>query len=338
MGNPNPRDVWIFGSRLPILKNKELLIDTYIKRFFIRTSQMFEYKNLPETIPERELELIIQFCRVAIFTKRDDKLFVFYGGLGGQPNEYYQPTQAIVSNPYLQFSDVLNLDDYIKPNSQIDAVILWNDSAHMGMYPLFSQYAELLAECDLTTKYALVNKRFMNVLTADDDNTKESIKEMFSDVEKGTGYGIIVTKQFMEESSIGNVDMGLRSSMDLKDINETKQYILGSFYNDVGLNANFNMKRESINESEADLNEDALLPFVDDMLKCRKLGVAKINELFGTSIEVELSSSWKKLREEIEQREELADAEIEELEESVEEQPSEDVSQPEEKGEEDGKD
>ena len=67
MGN---RDIWIFGGKLPVLKNKDLLIDTYIKRFFIRTSQMFEYKNLPETIPQRELELIIQFCRVAIFTKK----------------------------------------------------------------------------------------------------------------------------------------------------------------------------------------------------------------------------------------------------------------------------
>ena len=333
MGN---RDIWIFGGKLPVLKNKDLLIDTYIKRFFIRTSQMFEYKNLPETIPQRELELIIQFCRVAIFTKKDDKLFVFYGGLGGQPNEYYQPTQAIVSNPYLKFSDVLELDDYIKSDKKIDAVIVWNDSAHMGMFPLFSQYAELLAECDLTTRYALINKRFMNILTADNDNTKESIRTMFEQVDNGTGFGIIVTKNLVNELNVTGIDMGIKGSMDLKDINETKQYILGSFYNDIGLNANFNMKRESINESEADLNEDALLPLTDDMLQCRKIGVDAINKLFGTNIEVDYSSSWKKLREEIKQREELADAEIEELE-SIDEEPSEE-SQPEEKGEENGKD
>ena len=323
------RNLWLFGSRLPMLKNKDLLVDSYIKKFFIRTSQMFEYKNLPETIPQREIELIIQFCRVAVFTKKDDNLFVFYGGLGGQPNEYYQPTQAIVSNPYLKFSDVLDLSDYIKEDA--DAVIIWNDSAHLGMYPIFSLYAELLAECDLSTKYALVNKRFMNVLTADDDNTKESIKSMFEDVENGTGYGIIVTKTFMEESSIDKVDMGFHQNMDLKEINETKQYILGSFYNDIGLNANYNMKRESINESEADLNEDALLPMIDDMLRCRKIGVEQINKLFGTNIEVELSSSWKKLRKEIETKQELLDAEIEEITEEPQE------SQPEEKVEEDEK-
>lgn len=326
----NERNIWLFGKVSPMLKNKDLLVDSYIKKFFIRTSQMFEYKNLPETLPQREIELIIQFCRVAVFTKKNDNLFVFYGGLGGQPNEYYQPTQAIVSNPYLKFSDVLKLSDYIKEDA--DAVIIWNDSAHLGMYPIFSLYAELLAECDLSTKYALVNKRFMNVLTADDDNTKTSLEKMFSDVEDGTGYGIIITKTFMEESSIDKVDMGFHQNMDLKEINETKQYILGSFYNDIGLNANYNMKRESINESEADLNEDALLPMIDDMLRCRKIGVEQINKLFGTNIEVELSSSWKKLRKEIETKQEMSDAEVEVVEQQVEEE-----SQPEEKVNEDEK-
>ena len=326
----NERNIWLFGKASPMLKNKDLLVDSYIKKFFIRTSQMFEYKKLPETLPQREIELIIQFCRVAVFTKKNDNLFVFYGGLGGEPNEYYQPTQAIVSNPYLKFSDVLKLSDYIKEDA--NAVIIWNDSAHMGMYPIFSLYAELLAECDLSTKYALVNKRFMNVLTADDDNTKKSIESMFENVEDGTGYGIIVTKQFMDESSIDKVDMGFHQNMDLKEINETKQYILGSFYNDIGLNANYNMKRESINESEADLNEDALLPMIDDMLRCRKIGVEQINKLFGTKIEVELSSSWKKLRKEIETKQEMSDAEVKVMEQQVEEE-----SQPEEKVNEDEK-
>ena len=70
------------------------------------------------------------------------------------------------------------------------------------------------------------------------------------------------------------------------------------------------MKRESINESEADMNEDALLPLIDSMLKSRQIGVDAINKLFGTNISVDLNSSWKKIREEIEQREEVQQAEI----------------------------
>ena len=277
-----------------------------------RTLSMFEYENLPETIPQRELEIIIQICRFGIITKRDEKLFVFYGGLGGEPNEYYQPTQAIVTNPYLRFSSVLKLDDYIKNDG--DAVVIWNDDAHIGLYPMCRKYGELLSECEITMRYLLINKRFMNVLTANDDNELQSLKTMFDNVEKGDGFGIIVTKTLIDASSIGNVETGnTKMGNDLKDVIESYQYLKGSWYNDLGLNANYNMKRESINESESDMNEDALLPLIDDMLKSRQTAIDKINKKFGTDIKVKLSSSWKKIREEITQREELHDAEIEQV-------------------------
>ena len=314
MGNNNidTRSLWLFGYKGTILQNKQSLIDSYFKYMMNKTIRMFEWKNLPKTIPQRELELILQICRFAIFTKAPtedgDKLFVFYGGLGGMPNEYYQPTQAIVTNPYLKFTDVLNLDDYIKDQAQ--AVVGWNDSMHIGLFALNNRYASLLAETDLTLKYQLVNMRFNNVLTADDDATKESIKKMYQDVEDGTGFGIIVTKQFMEESNVDKIELRSQShQMQLKDTIETKQYLFGSWYNELGLNANYNMKREAINESEADLNEDSLLPMVDDMLYQRKIICENLNKYFKEyltdgEVSVELSSSWKKIRKEIKLREE----------------------------------
>ena len=305
----NNRNIWLFGHDVNITKDKKLLIETHIQYMCGKTLSMFKYTGLPETIPERELELIIQMCRFGIVTKVDGKLFVFYGGLGGQPNEYYQPTQAIVTNPYLRYSDVLKLDDYIKEDAQ--AVVIWNDRVHVGLYPMFRRYAELLAECEITMRYQLINKRFMNILTADDDNTKESIESMMENVENGKGFGIIVTKTFMEDSSVGQIDTGnTKMGNDLKDVIETYQYLKGSWYNELGLNANYNMKRESINESESDMNEDALLPLIDDMLKSREIAVEQINKMFGTDIKVELSSSWKKIREEIELREEIQESEV----------------------------
>lgn len=318
MGNIDNRSLWLFGYKGNILQNKQMLVDSYFKYMMNKTIRMFEYKNLPETIPQRELELILQVCRFAIFTKVDDKLFVFYGGLGGMPNEYYQPTQAIVSNPYLKFSKVLNLDDYIKNDG--NAVLGWNDSMHIGLFSLNNRYACLLAETDLTLKYQLVNMRFNNVLTADDDAIKESLKQMYQDVEDGTGFGIVVTKQFMEQSSIDKIELRSQShQMQLKDTIETKQYLMGSWLNELGLNANYNMKREAINESEADLNEDSLLPMIDDMLYQRKLLCESLNEKFGTNISVELSSSWKKIRKEIELREEQQESETQ-IEENVSEE------------------
>ena len=320
MANIDTRSLWLFGYKGTILENKPMLVDSYFKYMMNKTIRMFEYKNLPETIPQRELELILQVCRFVIVTKAptDDgeKLFVFYGGLGGMPNEYYQPTQAIVSNPYLKFTDVLNLDDYIKNDG--NAIVGWNDSMHIGLFSLNNKYASLLAETDLTLKYQLINMRFNNVLTADNDTTKESLIEMYQKVSDGTGFGIVVTKKFMEETNVDKIELrSAHNSVNLKDIIETKQYLMGSWLNELGLNANYNMKRESINESEADLNEDSLLPMIDDMLNQRKLLVDGINAKFGTNIEVELSSSWKKIRKEIALREEQQKVETDSEEQDV---------------------
>lgn len=311
------RSLWLFGYKGSILDSKQMLIDSYFKYMEIKTLEMFEWKNLPKTIPQRELELILQICRFAIFTKTEtedgQKLFVFYGGLGGMPNEYYQPTQAIVSNPYLKFTSVLNLDDYIKDDG--NAVVGWNDALHIGLFSLHNRYACLLAETDLTLKYQLINMRFNNVLTADDDTTKESLKQMYQDVANGTGFGIIVTKKFMAETNVDKIELRSQAhQMQLKDTIETKQYLMGSWYNELGLNANYNMKREAINESEADMNEDTLLPLIDNMLKQRKLIAKQLNEKFADvldgEISVEISSSWKKIRTEIKTREEQQKSEI----------------------------
>ena len=334
MGNIDNRSLWLFGYKGSILDNKQMLIDSYFKYMEIKTLEMFEWKNLPKTIPQRELELILQICRFAIFTKAPtksdgDKLFVFYGGLGGMPNEYYQPTQAIVSNPYLRFSKVLNLDDYIKDDG--NAVVGWNDGMHIGLFSLHNKYACLLAETDLTLKYQLINMRFNNVLTADDDVTKESLQKMYEDVADGTGFGIVVTKKFMSETNVDKIELRSQShQMQLKDTIETKQYLMGSWYNELGLNANYNMKREAINESEADMNEDTLLPLIDNMLKQRKLIAKQLNEKFADiltdgEIDVEISSSWQKIRTEIKTREEQQEAEVKKTENPVEENVSEEV-------------
>ena len=305
------RSLWLFGYKGTILDNKQMLIDAYMKDMQKKTIRMFEWTGLPETIPQRELELILQLCRFAIFTKVNDKLFVFYGGLGGMPNEYYQPTQAIVVNPYLKYFNVLKLDDYIKDDG--NAVVGWNDSTHMGMFPMNSLYASLLAETSLTLKYQLINMRFNNVLTANDDNEKESLKNMYKDVADGTGFGIIVTKRLMNQNTIDKIDITASNRQaQLKDTIETMQYLKGSWLNAVGLNANYNMKRESINESECDLNEDALIPDTDDMLYNRQLLADALNKKFGTNISVDFSSAWKKNREEIKLREEQQESEIEE--------------------------
>ena len=302
--NKQPSKAVVMGKPYSmILKDKSLLIDTYIRLMTNRCARIFEWKNLPETIPQRELEMIVQNCRFAIFKKVENEFYVFFGGLGGVPDVYYHPSDAIISNPYLKYFDVCKIDD--------ECVIIWNDTTRLGLIPLHMKYAEQLAETDISLRFANINARIPALVSADNDNTKESAKKFFEDIESGESFNVIATSMFFEGLKTNEYSTKSGSST-IKDLIEEQQYIKASWYNDLGINANYNMKREAINESEASLNEDALLPLRDDMLHERQIACDKINKMFGLNISVELSSTWKKIRTDIKLQEEIKESEIDE--------------------------
>lgn len=284
------RDNWRFSNYAKfMLEDKETLIDYYIQTALIKTLKMFEYDGLPETIPARELERILQLCSFAYWLEQDGKLYVFYGGLGGLPNEYYQPTKFIVANPYLKFFKTVEVNE--------EGVLMWNDLAHMGLYPIIRRYAEFMAECDITLRFGLINHRIVSILEAVDDKQKKEAELFIEDIVKGRKIGVIVGKGF--EADDGNLKVNeyrKATGQDIKDVIELQQYIKASFYNEIGLQANFNMKREAINGEEAGMNEEALKPLCDDLLQSRREALEKINKQYGLNITVRYSSSWEARR------------------------------------------
>lgn len=284
---PN-RSNWSFdvnGQDLSLDK----LTEYYIKDTLIRTQKMFKYRNLPKTIPKEQLELLLQRNGYAVISKVNGGLYAFYGGLGGEPNEYYLPTIATVANPALKFSKSMEIDK--------ECVVIKNDVMFMGLMPLIESTSYLLAQADISFKYALINGRMKAIVTAPNDTVKAALDEMFKQIEEGSSLKVVVDDDLMNElkvSPYGSNDNGI-------DIIELKQYIIGSFYQKLGIQSNFNMKREALNSAESALNDDILYPLIDEMLEERQKGVEKINEMYGTNISVELSSIWKQLREQEEQ-------------------------------------
>ena len=276
---------WFFGSDDMLLKDKEALIFFHYNMALTKTLKMFEYKGLPDTIPYRELEKILQLNSFAYWLKKDDKLYVFFGGLGGRPDEYYRPTDFIVANPYLKYYKVVKVNE--------EGVLMWNDYAHLGMALMLRRYAELMSECDITLRFGLINSRLVSILTAMNDTAKDSALALLEDIEEGRKLGVIMGESILDENGDVKVyDYRKAQANDIKDVMELQQYLKASFWNDIGIQANYNMKREAINGNEAGMNEESLKPFVDDMLECRREALKKINEQFGTNITVDFSSSW----------------------------------------------
>lgn len=289
MSDSIQRNSWIFGKCKSILNDKELLQKQIISQMLNKTITIFKYGNLPETITDKDIEIITQVNGYSIWKEVDGKLYVFYGSLGGEPNPYYLPTIAIIANPALRYNASLKIDE--------ECVVMLNDYLYTGLMPLFNKYGSLLTEAEISLKYAIINARVPALLQSDNDNTYKSAKEFFDKIEKGEGYGIIASKEFFD----GIKSQDFYKQPYIKDLIESIQYIKGSWYNEIGLNAQFNMKREAINSAESTLNEDILYPAVDVMLQCRKKAVEKINKMFGTNITVELNSVWEqnKIQEEL---------------------------------------
>ena len=155
--------------------------------------------------------------------------------------------------------------------------------------PVICKYADLITEAELSLKYCLYNARIPAIMQADNDNTKQSAEIFFKKIINGEEYGIVGSKQLFD----GLKSFEFTRAPFVKDIIESIQYLKGSFYNEIGLQSQFNMKREAINEAEATLNDDILMPTIDTMYDNRVKALEKINAMFGTNITVDFDSSWK---------------------------------------------
>lgn len=281
MGNIDKYNMGLDYATKYDFKNKSKNLNDYITYMLNRSIIMFKYHNLPETMPQREIELLLQTNGWGCVCEIDGNLYCLNGGLGGVPNAYNMPTEIIISNPYLKFNKTLTIDK--------DCVVIPNDSMYVGLLPLYNRYCTMLVENDITMILATVNKRIQNLLSANDDNTVESAKTFLKKVYDGE-LGVIAESKLFDSLKVNNSSTNAQVS--LTDLFEFEQYVKASLYNEIGLSANYNMKRERLTSAEVETNTDNLYPLVDDMINQRRKAVEKINEMFGTNIEVEFNSSW----------------------------------------------
>ena len=278
------------------LKDKDKNVNNFIDTMFCKTNEMFTWKNLPETIPQAELEYLLQSNGTMFFTKVGNDFYALLGTLGGEINAYYEPTKYTVANVALNLSKMYDIEK--------DGVLIRNDLRCNGLIPILSKYASMLTDCEISLNTMSILMRVMFLISASDDKTKKSAEEFMGKIINGN-YSIIADSQFFD----GIKAQGMTQSFSqlIPQMIELTQYIKASALNEIGLNANYNMKKERITEQEYTLNIDALMPFAENMLNCRKKAVEKINKMYGLNIEVSLNSVWETNQAELESETTLAD-------------------------------
>lgn len=263
------------------VKDKDTAVSTIIDNTLAKTQSMFVYTGLPETIPSTALERILQTNGNCFVTEVNGALYALQGNAGGELDPYDRPTVYTVANPALQLNRNYNLFT--------DGVYWENDTNGNSLLPIIGKYAVLLTDGVISLNTVTVLSRITMLLSASDDKTKQSADEFVEKILAGD-FSVIGENAFFKGVNLQHAPTA--QTQQLTQLIETIQYFKASMLNELGLNANFNMKRERLNLGEVSMNEDVLLPYVDNMLKCRQTAVEKINEKYGTEITVALGSSW----------------------------------------------
>lgn len=263
------------------IRDKDTAVTEFIANTLAKTQSMFEYEGLPDSIPQKELERLLQTTGNVFVTKVDGVLYALTGGKGGEPDVYGRATLYTVANPALKLSKTYDI--------QKDGVLIENDTNGESLLPLIGRYAVLYTDGLISLNTASVLTRITMLISASDDKTKQSADEFLRKIQDGE-FSIIGENAFFKGVNMQTAPT--TNSVYITQLIELIQYYKASMYNELGLNANYNMKRERLNLGEVSMNVDVLLPYVDNMLKERQNAVEKINAMFDTEISVKLSSSW----------------------------------------------
>ena len=278
------------------VKDKDKAIQTFIETSLDKTQQIFSYENLPETIPQSELENLLQRYGHCVIIREGGELYAVTGGFSGENDVYNKPTEYTVSNVALKLSKTYKIG--------VDCVLVKNDFNRVGMLPIIEKYGVLMTDNEISLNLAAILSRITMLISAPDDKTKASADVFMQKILNGD-FSVIGENGFFDGVKLQTA--AVANGNYITQLIELIQYYKASFLNEIGLNANYNMKRERLNESEVLMNIDNLLPFIENMFTERKTAIEAVNKMFETEIVVDYNSVWKTTHEHAEKETEYAE-------------------------------
>ena len=263
------------------LTEKHKLLKQFKSNQLNKSLTMFEWSNLPDTIPQVELEKMLQINGYAVIAEYQGNLYAFQAGFSGQ-DPYNQPTKAIVNNPALKNNTTYTIGE--------DCIVIKNDDMKQGLNGIYEYYGQRLIENQITMLMTDYNLRMPFTISSSDDQTTQSAKMYLKKIIDGS-LGVIGEQKLFKALSVTPTNS--KQTATFSDLYGYQQFIIAQLNNTIGLATNNNMKRERLTTNEIEVNKNASYPLVDNMLKNRQQAVDAINEMFNVDISVEYSSIWR---------------------------------------------
>ena len=278
------------------------LYNEYFKQLSYIALRLIVFENVPETIDEVFLKYSIMLLGKVVFFKLDQEildhrqstvhplkpgdLVALNGNDSNMQTIYYMHNRVLVTNP------VFNKTYNLTPGEDCEIVYCTEPDryrifGHGGLFGLIARTATILADNDISINVAQRNTRLVNLISADDTNTKRSVDLIMWDIYSGKPYKCVQSNLLGNLQSIPMTQT--TSNQYLVQLIEMRQYIYSHFYECLGLQTHDNMKKERLITEEINDNEELSALNIDDILTSIQEGLQRVNTMFGTDIKAYLN-------------------------------------------------
>lgn len=261
----------------------------YYNRLTELALSMFEWKNLPDSIDERFLEMCLYSKGCAVFFEDEE---LGYLGLrciiGGRLNVYQIPIDrtAIATNGYQ------------RKLTEKDSVIIYNNYLHTNSMLDIEMFSKRLYNIDRAIDVN-ANAQKTPVLIQCDDSQRLTMKNLYKQYEGNEPF-IFATKG-LDTNAIKVLQTGAPYVAD--KLYELKVQIWNEALTYLGI-ANINTnKKERMVVDEVARNQGGTIASRYSRLESRRQACRKINEMFGLNIWVDYRQDYEELQTESENEE-----------------------------------
>lgn len=286
----------------------------YAEILLNRVTPMFVFDGLPDEIkPDFVARELIVHGRIGVTDKADLETYetprAWRGYCGGEITAEYTGSRFIGASPVLGSCDFVidetgvviynTTEDKFAPfaldgqlQSKRTKIKPPDVLPYTALYEYILRTAEQLEDIDTSLTSLLRTTRAMVMLTAKNEQIKAAAEQVLRKLYRGE-TDVVFTSDILDSLNFTFAPTANNAASILKELKEQYQFCLAQFYHAIGINANYNLKRERLNTAEIDLNEQPLIVNIADMEKCRKQGIEQINKMFGLSASVRLGDEWE---------------------------------------------
>lgn len=251
----------------------------WVKFLLSKCQNLFIYKNLPETLPQCEIEKNLIIKGNGAVVKKNGNLYIPFTGNVYGFDEYMIPNKFTYANPVIGGDSGLidGKNCAIIWNSEIDKI----DCQSSWMWDTIRRYARMLADLESSFVNALVYSRGALLAQASNQSSADAMNIVINKLKAGD-VSTVVNSQMSFDSL---KEFTIQPVNSFAGFIEARDYLINCFLNSIGLQT-LEEKKERMITDELNVDGDVLNNNIDILYIERIKNVEHINKVFGTNIEV----------------------------------------------------